>query len=114
MAFRVRADAEGKKPVLYLPRDAFIARFLLHVLPAGFKRIRQYGLLSPARKQVGLAAARSALAVPPPEAAIIESVATFMQRIRHQASMCCPRCGGALQVTASVLPQRGIMVRGPP
>ena len=114
VAFRVRADAEGKKRVRYLPGDAFIARFLLHVLPAGFKRIRHYGLLSPARKQVGLAAARSALAVPPPEAAIIESVATFMQRIRRQASMGCPRCGGALQVTASLLPQRGIMVRGPP
>mgnify|MGYP001766146624 CR=1 FL=1 len=114
VAFRVRADTEGKKRVLYLPGQEFIARFLLHVLPGGFKRIRHYGLLSPARKQVGLAAARSALAAPSPEAAVIESVADFMRRIRRQASQCCPHCGGLFQVTASLLPQRGIMVRGPP
>ena len=59
MAFRVRANAEGKKRVLRLPGTAFIARFLLHVLPAGFKRIRHYGLLSPARKKDRLAAAAS-------------------------------------------------------
>ena len=94
VAFRVRADAEGKQRVLRLPGSEFIARFLLHVLPSGFKRIRHYGLLSPARKQAGLAAARSALAAPPPEVAIIESVAAFMQRISRQASLCCPHCGG--------------------
>ena len=55
VAFRVRADAEGKKRVLRLAGSEFIARFLLHVLPSGFKRIRHYGLLSPARKKVGLA-----------------------------------------------------------
>jgi hypothetical protein len=114
VAFRVRADAEGKKRTLYLPGGEFIDRFLLHVLPGGFKRIRHYGLLSPARKQVGLAAARSALAVPPPEPAIIESVAAFMHRVSRQESMNCPHCGGVFQVTASLLPQRGIMVRGPP
>ena len=78
VAFRVRADAEGKKRVLCLAGSEFIARFLLHVLPSGFKRIRHYGLLSPARKKVGLAVARIALAVPPPEPAIIESVAAFL------------------------------------
>ena len=42
----------------------FIARFLQHVLPPGFKRIRHYGLLSPALKAQKLAAARAALAMP--------------------------------------------------
>lgn len=112
VAFRVRADAEGKQRVLRLPGSEFIARFLLHVLPSGFKRIRHYGLLSPARKQAGLAAARSALAAPPPEVAIIESVAAFMQRISRQASLCCPHCGGRLAITASLLP--GTQARGPP
>lgn len=112
VAFRVRADVEGKRRVLRLPGSEFITRFLLHVLPGGFKRIRHYGLLSPARKQAGLAAARSALAVPPPEAAIIESVTAFMQRIGRQASLCCPHCGGHLAITASLLPQT--QARGPP
>lgn len=114
VAFRVRADAEGRKRTLHLPGGEFIARFLLHVLPAGFKRIRHYGLLSPARKKVGLAAARSALAVPPPEPEIIESVAAFLRRVARLESMCCPHCGGPFQVTATLLPQRGAKARGPP
>ena len=114
VAFRVRADAEGKKRVLRLAGSEFIARFLLHVLPSGFKRIRHYGLLSPARKKVGLAVARSALAVPPPDAAIIESVAAFLHRVARLESMCCPHCGGLFRVTATLLPQHGATARGPP
>ena len=62
MLLRVRADpAGGKKRTVRMPGPVFIERFLQHVLPAGFKRIRHYGLLSPARKKSGLAArARSA------------------------------------------------------
>lgn len=114
VAFRVRADAEGKKRVLRLAGSEFIARFLLHVLPSGFKRIRHYGLLSPARKKVGLTAARSALAVPPPEPAVIESVAAFLRRVARLESMCCPHCGGQFRVTATLLPQSGAKARGPP
>ncbi len=114
VAFRVRADAEGKKRVLRLAGSEFIARFLLHVLPSGFKRIRHYGLLSPARKKVGLAAARTALAVPPPEPAIIESVAAFLHRVARLESMCCPHCGGQFRVTATLLPQRRAKAREPP
>ena len=114
VAFRVRSDVDGKKRVLRLPGGEFIARFLLHVLPRGFKRIRHYGLLSPARKKVGLAAARSALAVPPPEPAIIESVTAFLRRVARFASMCCPHCGGQLLVTVTLLPQCGATARGPP
>jgi hypothetical protein len=114
VVFRVRADAEGKKHTLRLPGTAFIDRFLLHVLPSGFKRIRHYGLLSPARKKVGLAAARSALAVPPPEPAIIESVAAFLCRVARLESMCCPHCGGLFRITATLLPLRGATARGPP
>jgi hypothetical protein len=48
------------------------------------KRIRHYGLLSSApRRKLALAAARAALDVPPPQAAVIESVAEFMQRLAH-------------------------------
>ena len=112
VAFRVRSAVEGKKRLLRLPGGEFIARFLLHVLPGGFKRIRHYGLLSPARKKVGLAAARGALAVPPPETAIVESVAAFLRRIARLESMACPHCGGPFLVAASLLPQT--RARGPP
>ncbi len=39
VAFRVWADVNGRKRTLRLSGSEFIARFLLHVLPAGFKRI---------------------------------------------------------------------------
>jgi hypothetical protein len=115
VAFRVRADAEGRKRTLRLPGTEFIARFLLHFLPSGFKRIRHYGLLSPARKKEGLAAARAALGVPPPQPAVIESVAEFLRRVNRLASVCCPHCGGQFRVTATLLPERyWPNSRGPP
>lgn len=65
VAFRVRVNAEGgKKRTLRLAGTEFIERFLQHVLPRGFKRIRHYGLLGSAHKSAHLAAARSALGAP--------------------------------------------------
>lgn len=115
--FRVRADqASGRKRTARLPGPEFIRRFLLHVLPQGFKRIRHYGLLSPARKRAGLAAARAALDVPPPAPAVIESVAAFMRRVGICARACCPHCGtGTFRVIAAIPPTGHLPPgRGPP
>lgn len=115
--FRVRADAvSGRKRSACLPGAEFIRRFLLHVLPRGFKRIRHYGLLSPARKKAGLAAARQALDVPPPLPAVIESIATFMQRVGQFERCRCPRCGSRGFRVVSAIPPVGHThpVRGPP
>jgi hypothetical protein len=73
-------------------------------------------LLSPARKKDALAAARAALDVPPPQAAVIESVADFMQRVAHIEHARCSHCGvGQFRVVASLLPQRDVVhPRGPP
>lgn len=115
--FRVRADpASGKKRTLRVPGAEFFDRFLQQVLPAGFKRIQHYGLLSPARKKDALATARAALDVPPPQAAVIESVAEFMQRVAHMEHTRCPHCKiGQFRVVASLLPQRDLVhPRRPP
>lgn len=117
VAFRVRADAvSGKKRTLLVPGPEFIDRFLRHVLPAGFKRIRHYGLLSPARKKVGLAAARAALGVPPPQPAVLESVAEFLRRVSISEHERCPHCGsGHFRLVASLRPlRRSPHSRGPP
>jgi hypothetical protein len=55
--FRVRAGepGQGKKRVVRLPGTEFVRRFLLHVLPPGFKRIRHYGLLASNHKAGRLA-----------------------------------------------------------
>ena len=86
VSLRVRDSAHGnRRRTLRLPAHTFIDRFLLHVLPTGFKRIRHYGLLGPAGKALKLAQARAALSVPPPDPVVVESVAAFMCRIdRHR------------------------------
>ncbi len=117
VAFRVRGDPEsGRKRVVRLPGAEFIQRFLQHVLPSGFKRIRHYGLLSPARKKAGLPAARRALGVPPPQLAVIESVDDFLRRIRRTEALRCHRCGsGTFRFVATLRSERHpLNLRGPP
>lgn len=105
--FRVRPEASGlTKRTLALPPDTFIDRFLLHVLPKGFKRIRHYGILGPAGKAAKLARARVALSVPPPDPAVVESVAAFMQRIDRHDWRRCPHCGTGTWVPTAALPPR--------
>jgi hypothetical protein len=115
---RVRDSAHGKRRrTLSVPAQTFIERFLLHVLPKGFKRIRHYGLLGPAGKAVKLAQARAALLAPAPDPVVVESVDAFMRRIDRLDWMRCPRCGkGRFVPTASIAPApvRLLHLRGPP
>lgn len=116
--FRVRASDQGNvKRTLALPAQTFIDRFLLHVLPKGFKRIRHYGILGPAGKSARLAQARAALSVPAPDPVVVESVAAFMRRIDRAEWARCPHCGkGAFVPTAAIAPTpiRVRFSRGPP
>jgi len=114
---RVRADGEsGRKRTLRIAGTAFIDRFLQHVLPCGFKRIRHYGLLAAATKKAGLAAARAALGAPSPQPAVIESVAAFLRRVSAIEYARCPHCGnGEFRVVAVIRPARHLpQPRGPP
>ncbi|HEX5394350.1 MAG TPA: IS91 family transposase [Rhodocyclaceae bacterium] len=115
--FRVR-NREGKgKRTLALSAESFIDRFLLHVLPKGFKRIRHYGLLGPAGKAERLTQARKALSVPAPDPVVVASVADFLERIDRHAWVRCPCCAtGRYVPTAAIVPvARGSpSLRGPP
>ena len=93
-----RDSAHGNhRRTVYLPAETFIDRFLLHILPKGFKRIRRYGVLGPAGKAVKLARARAALSVPTPDPVGVESVAAFVSRIDRLGWGRCWHCGqGAL------------------
>ena len=115
VAFRVRGEA-GKRRTLRLPGVEFIDRFLKHVLPEGFKRIRHYGLLAPAKKTERLALARVALDAPTPEPAVIESVDAFLRRVAKIEACACPACQGRLRVVAVLAPVRhgSVDARGPP
>jgi hypothetical protein len=61
-----RRDGADRQQVMTLAADEFIRRFLLHVLPRGFHRIRHYGLLAGTARKASLALARELLAVAPP------------------------------------------------
>lgn len=106
VAFRVRADHNGQQRTVRVAGSTFIERFLLHLLPAGFKRIRHYGVLAAAHKRERLAAARRALAVPPPMPAVVESVTAFLCRVEREAWCRCPVCAGRCVVTGVLLPER--------
>lgn len=59
VCFRMRDSANGnRKKVVRMEADGFIDRFMQHILPNKFKRIRHYGLIGPAHKAAKLAAAR--------------------------------------------------------
>ena len=101
---RVRADDQGGKRTVLIDGPTFIARFLQHVLPPGFKRIRHYGLLSPAVKPERLAHARAALAMPASNPRRCEDAAAFLQRVTGIEVSCCPHCRLGHWRTVQLLP----------
>ena len=92
--FHYRDYAHGNKvKVMRLPAEEFIRRFLLHVLPKGFMRIRHYGLLANCHRTEHLAACRVALDVPAPAPHEAETVEAFLVRILGTDPKRCPHCG---------------------
>ncbi|MRR51151.1 MAG: IS91 family transposase [Rhodocyclaceae bacterium] len=62
-----RTKGRTRHKTMALAPEEFMRRFLLHVLPVGFHRIRHYGLLANAGRRENLVRARALLGVPPPE-----------------------------------------------
>ena len=62
-----RADRRDRQKVMTLATGEFIRRFLIHVLPQGFHRIRHYGLFASGTRADNIAQARELLAVAKPE-----------------------------------------------
>ncbi len=73
----------------------FIRRFLLHVLPKGFHRIRHYGLFANANRAEAIALARALLGVTPPPPQ--PDPQPHAVEVRVLASPC-PCCGGRMHV----------------
>jgi hypothetical protein len=75
--------------------DSFIRRFLIHVLPKGFHRIRHYGLLASANRAANIAHARELLAVPSRPKEPKAPAAADEPRVLPRP---CPCCGGRMIV----------------
>jgi hypothetical protein len=103
-AYRDRADGNRKKTAS-LPVDQFIGRFLTHVLPTGFMRIRHYGFLANRSKKTCLAQIRAQLQVSPPEPNEPKTSAEWMLQLTGVDVTRCPRCGAPLE-TDNIPPHR--------
>jgi hypothetical protein len=78
-----------------LTTNEFIRRFLLHVLPAGFQRIRYYGFLGNRCREEKLARCRQLLAMPQPEPAACVAAADYRDRYEEITGTSlseCPAC----------------------
>ncbi len=107
MRFRWRDYAHGNRvKTMALSAGEFLSRFLLHVLPGGFVRIRHFGLLANRGRTAKLARCRALLAAVPPTApAAPEPVATLMRRLTGVDIEECPVChAGRLRVMAVFRP----------
>jgi hypothetical protein len=93
-----RIDGPGRYKTMTLPTHEFIRRFLSHVLPKGFHRIRHYGLFANGNRAANLARARELLHVPPP-ATPSQTVETATDAGQTRAEPHpCPCCGGRMVV----------------
>ncbi len=92
--FRWRDYAHGTRvKTMTLAAEEFLRRFLLHVLPGGFVRIRHFGFLANRTHTAKLARCRALLAAaPPPEPAAPESVAALVLRLTGVDITQCPVC----------------------
>jgi hypothetical protein len=112
-AWRDRAQANRRK-TMRLPAREFLQRFLLHVLPQGFMRIRHYGLHANRHKRKRLAQARAALNTPAPAPVPLESVAAFCQRVLGIDIHRCPACRiGKLHLIGTLAPRLTHRARAP-
>jgi hypothetical protein len=100
-----RRDGAERQQVMTLATDEFIRRFLLHVLPRGFHRIRHYGLLAGATRKAHLERARQLLAVAPPAA---DEAPVEPSDVRPP----CPCCGGQMIIIETF--ERRYQPRAPP
>jgi hypothetical protein len=90
-----RLEGPQRYKLMTLATHEFIRRFLMHVLPTGFHRIRYYGLLASGKRAENVARARELLALPLLPIAAIKAAATNAnepQTPKHP----CPCCGGPM------------------
>ena len=91
-----RSGSGRQKPkVMRLPAGEFMRRFLLHVLPDGFHRIRHYGLFANGHRAAMLARCRELLDVPPAPA---DDDGGENQRLAAEDMPVCPCCGGPMRI----------------
>ena len=104
-----RVDGHTRNKTMTLAADEFVRRFLLHVLPAGFHRIRHYGVLANPSRRENLAKIRELLGVVP---ANIGPSANDVLTVAVPPTFDCRHCGSPM-IIIDIL-QRSRPIRAPP
>ena len=97
VAFRwkdYRIKQGDRQKVMRLATDEFIRRFLIHVLPDGFHRIRHYGLLASVSRKANIAKIRALLGAPQPSSAPEMAAESTPLTLREP----CPCCGDPMRI----------------
>ncbi|AHD02160.1 IS91 family transposase [Leisingera methylohalidivorans] len=97
VAFRwkdYRIKRGDRQKVMRLATPEFIRRFLIHVLPGGFHRIRHYGLLASAQRKANIARCRALLGARCPGQEPPEAAEVLPLTLREP----CPCCGGTMHI----------------
>lgn len=109
-----RAKGKTRHKTMTLEPDEFMRRFLLHVLPSGFHRIRHYGLIANNARKDNLVRARELLYVAPVAASTATSAAdsTDVPNDGVRPTFVCSHCGAPMVIIQTLIRQRAI--RAPP
>lgn len=101
--------AGGQVKTMTLSADEFIRRFLLHVLPDGFQRIRYYGLLGNRYRKQKLEQSRRLLGMPPAAEATPVAEKDYRDRYEELTGISlrlCPECKLGRMLMVAVLPRQ--------
>jgi len=98
---------DNQQKTMTLTAEEFIRRFLIHVLPAGFQRIRYYGLLGSRYREQKLARCRELLGMRPPEIPPAEACPDYRDRYQQLTGSSlweCPVCQRGRMLVVRILP----------
>lgn len=101
----------GATKVMRLKAEEFIRRFLLHVLPNGFHRIRSFGFMANGHRKAKLALCRALFAEGGAAAENASPTPSGILRNQAVAAPACPHCGGVMHIVGCM--PRGIHRPGP-
>jgi hypothetical protein len=107
-----RIKGQHRHKTMTLTCDEFIRRFLIHILPQGFHRIRHYGLIANARRKDNLTRARELLSKQEPATPEVASEEDAISGHEHDVTFVCPDCGGPMIIIEVLLPKP--LPRAPP
>ena len=101
----------GRQGIMTLDSVEFVRRFLMHVLPSGFVRVRHYGLLANRHRQEKLARCRELLGMAATTPTDVDPVTPPVPETTVTPPRACPRCGSGRMFVIAELPPMPLTTR---